>query len=204
MSRKADYIYKALRKYPSYLFLRFCDEVPDDADLTNFPLTKLNLRDTMLVDREPADFLPDWTDYGNNYVCLGKIIEPTEKDIRLWLTQLKVCGSTLENFTRWDNPLSYCIIGDWKKRKKLSDVKEFKKRHFYVKEELAYWRTRESYMNTDSIWYYVGYSGEKHIWYEYEFINIKTNKGANKIHEIKKQPRGMVELKVNQNGYQER
>jgi hypothetical protein len=98
----------------------------------------------------------------------GKFVD--ESSLNLWITQLKLSGVFKGEI------FSNCYIGEWKKREKLSCVKECIAGELYVKEELAYLRDKGQYAMQDVLWYYAGmkeYDGvKKFVWYSMEFWQV--------------------------------
>jgi hypothetical protein len=178
------------------LLVSFIENVPKEANLVNFPLSKFNRRKVEIY----AVALSDAN--LSRYVCLGKICEPTEQAIKAWLTQLKLSGYIVEA----GNSASVCnyYIGDWRKRKKLPYVLDLQAGHWYVKEELAYMRMKTPYQSTDVIWNYVGMqSGGDYLWnktmFEYRMGRVTTGR----LYHLTNNLKGMVELRINQQGCQE-
>jgi arginyl-tRNA synthetase len=62
------------------------------------------------------------------------------------------------------------ILGDWNNRKKLPCVQRFRKGSIYVREDLAYIRTRIPYHNNDKLWRYLGKQEDYYIW-GWKYIN---------------------------------
>jgi hypothetical protein len=160
--------------------------------------------DFLLKKAKTRELSVDSIHFDDDYIwdveCLGKVLDSTEQAIKAWITQLKLSGYILLN----NHPLYLYYIGDWRKRKKLAYAKHFVEGIFYVKEGLAYIRTKTPYSNDDIVWCYLGKSDGYYFWTSYTFeVSIKEGSGrVLRQHRLKKHPSGMVELRTNQQGYQ--
>jgi hypothetical protein len=175
-----------------YQFVEFMEVVPNRATLKTYPLSCLT---TKVVEINMLGF----SDLGR-LTCLGKVIEePTEQEIKKWITQLKLSGYSIEGSFN-----DKVILGDWRKRKRLRCATNFGVGKCYVDEELGYCRTKRPYNDDDIIWYYAGRDGDSYIWLEIYYKDYRRVDGqiAYKRHTTSTQHKNMVLFKVNSEGYQ--
>jgi hypothetical protein len=178
---------KIITRLPTWQFVTFLDLIPENATLETHPLSGLI---TKSVELQAKSINPT-----EHLVCLGKVIEPTEIAIKGWLTQLKLAGYTI--YREFNRDL---ILGDWRNRERIPYVKRFRIEQFYVKEELAYLRTKIPYQINDIIWRYLGKRGKYYVWQCKTIGDYKWGKEQ----ELEWQLREMVAYKPNDEWYQER
>lgn len=97
--------------------------------------------------------------------CLADLLPVYElfKDIQVkeWLMQMKLTGRPVKL-------IDDVYLGDWRKREKLSCVREFMYNRLYLKEEVAYVRQNVEVLGMhDKVWCYRGKEEDKYIWQEF-------------------------------------
>jgi hypothetical protein len=162
-------------KLKDYYVFMYVGYVPRGVTLETYSLNEaVNHNGSVLLGSNKVDDL-------YNYTYLGKVIkEPTERAIKTWITQLKLSGIEVHDYMmdiHNANDLTVTqithdeiILGDWNNRKKLPCVQRFRKGSIYVREDLAYIRTRIPYHNNDKLWRYLGKQEDYYIW-GWKYIN---------------------------------
>jgi hypothetical protein len=162
--------------------------VPKDATLETYPLSKMG-HEFLLYKTGVADI--------KCLTYLGKICEPTEQAIKVWLTQIKLSGYVIDG--KLDSKV---VLGDCK----LPKVRNFGVGKYYVEEALAFRRLKILYQYEDTIWRYCGKEGQYYVWdaIDYFLLLIDGENAKYERHKYTTQLRNMVVFRPDKEGYQQR